>query len=69
MHKLLIEGGHTLEGSVQISGAKNSAVALIPAAILADSPVVIDNLPLFLMWSFSLNCFEKLVARLKWISR
>ncbi|GAF12776.1 LOW QUALITY PROTEIN: UDP-N-acetylglucosamine 1-carboxyvinyltransferase [Bacillus sp. JCM 19045] len=47
MHKLLIEGGHTLEGSVQISGAKNSAVALIPAAILADSPVVIDNLPLF----------------------
>src|SRR6476660_10295170 len=45
MHKLLIKGGQTLEGSVQISGAKNSAVALIPAAILADSPVVIDNLP------------------------
>ncbi|MFB4213574.1 UDP-N-acetylglucosamine 1-carboxyvinyltransferase [Shouchella sp. JSM 1781072] len=45
MHKLLIKGGQTLEGTVQISGAKNSAVALIPAAILADSPVVIDNLP------------------------
>ena len=45
MEKLLIEGGHPLEGTVQISGAKNSAVALIPAAILADSPVTIDNLP------------------------
>ncbi|SDZ45061.1 UDP-N-acetylglucosamine 1-carboxyvinyltransferase [Evansella caseinilytica] len=45
MEKLLIEGGRPLEGTVQISGAKNSAVALIPAAILADSPVTIDNLP------------------------
>ncbi|WP_088104418.1 UDP-N-acetylglucosamine 1-carboxyvinyltransferase [Halalkalibacter urbisdiaboli] len=45
MDKLMIEGGHPLEGTVQISGAKNSAVALIPAAILADSTVTIDNLP------------------------
>ncbi|MFV8826303.1 UDP-N-acetylglucosamine 1-carboxyvinyltransferase [Alkalihalobacterium sp. APHAB7] len=45
MEKLLIEGGYPLEGTVQISGAKNSAVALIPAAILADSTVTIDNLP------------------------
>jgi UDP-N-acetylglucosamine 1-carboxyvinyltransferase len=45
MEKLLIEGGHPLEGKVEISGAKNSAVALIPAAILADSEVTIDNLP------------------------
>lgn len=45
MEKILIEGGFPLEGRVQISGAKNSAVALIPAAILADSTVTIDNLP------------------------
>lgn len=45
MEKLMIEGGHPLQGTVQISGAKNSAVALIPAAILADSPVTIENLP------------------------
>ncbi|MCO7176303.1 UDP-N-acetylglucosamine 1-carboxyvinyltransferase [Sporolactobacillus kofuensis] len=45
MDKLLIEGGTTLHGTVQISGAKNSAVALIPATILADSPVTIDQLP------------------------
>ncbi|WP_332692063.1 UDP-N-acetylglucosamine 1-carboxyvinyltransferase [Halalkalibacter lacteus] len=45
MDKLMIQGGYPLEGTVQISGAKNSAVALIPAAILADSHVTIDNLP------------------------
>ncbi|WP_227937005.1 UDP-N-acetylglucosamine 1-carboxyvinyltransferase [Alkalihalobacillus deserti] len=45
MDKLMIEGGYPLEGTVQINGAKNSAVALIPAAILADSLVTIDNLP------------------------
>ncbi len=41
----MIQGGLPLEGTVQISGAKNSAVALIPAAILADSTVTIDNVP------------------------
>ena len=45
MEKLIISGGRPLVGTVQISGAKNSAVALIPAAILAESTVVLDNLP------------------------
>ncbi|GGH71204.1 UDP-N-acetylglucosamine 1-carboxyvinyltransferase 2 [Compostibacillus humi] len=45
MQKLLIEGGHLLNGKVKISGAKNSAVALLPASILADSPVTIEGLP------------------------
>ncbi|GGH87082.1 UDP-N-acetylglucosamine 1-carboxyvinyltransferase [Pullulanibacillus pueri] len=45
MEKLLIEGGHRLNGTIQVSGAKNSAVALIPAAILANSTVTIDQLP------------------------
>ncbi|GLO67687.1 UDP-N-acetylglucosamine 1-carboxyvinyltransferase [Oceanobacillus kimchii] len=45
MQKLLIEGGHDLNGQVRISGAKNSAVALLPAAILADSAVTIEGLP------------------------
>ncbi|MFZ4453012.1 UDP-N-acetylglucosamine 1-carboxyvinyltransferase [Salibacterium aidingense] len=45
MEKLMVEGGHPLYGSIHISGAKNSAVALIPAAILADSNVSIENLP------------------------
>lgn len=45
MDKLLIEGGRPLRGTVQISGAKNSALALIPAVVLAESPVTLDNLP------------------------
>ncbi|GED67481.1 UDP-N-acetylglucosamine 1-carboxyvinyltransferase 2 [Brevibacillus reuszeri] len=45
MDKLIINGGKPLAGTVTISGAKNSAVALIPAALLADGPVVIENLP------------------------
>ncbi len=45
MEKLMIRGGLPLRGTVQISGAKNSAVALLPAAILAESTVTLDNLP------------------------
>jgi UDP-N-acetylglucosamine 1-carboxyvinyltransferase len=45
MQKLIIEGNHPLEGTVKISGAKNSAVALIPAAILCDEVVTITNVP------------------------
>ncbi|MEE1131135.1 MAG: UDP-N-acetylglucosamine 1-carboxyvinyltransferase [Caryophanon sp.] len=40
-----IKGGNRLKGNIKVSGAKNSAVALIPATILADSPVTIDGLP------------------------
>ncbi|PXW92063.1 UDP-N-acetylglucosamine 1-carboxyvinyltransferase [Streptohalobacillus salinus] len=45
MQKLFVEGGTKLKGRVHIGGAKNSAVALLPATILADSEVVIEGLP------------------------
>ncbi len=45
MQKLKIEGGYTLTGTINISGAKNSAVALIPAAILCDETATIFNVP------------------------
>ena len=45
MKVLEINGGKTLEGTIRISGSKNSSVALIPAAILADSEVTICNVP------------------------
>ncbi len=45
MSKIKIEGNNTLEGEVIISGAKNSAVALIPVAILASNKSVIYNVP------------------------
>lgn len=45
MPKIKIEGGHKLTGEIEISGSKNSAVALIPAAILCDEKVKISNVP------------------------
>lgn len=45
MKKLIIEGGRELNGSVRISGAKNSVVALIPATILTKGKCVIKNVP------------------------
>ncbi|MCI8567753.1 MAG: UDP-N-acetylglucosamine 1-carboxyvinyltransferase [Bacilli bacterium] len=45
MKVLEINGGHSLTGTIRISGAKNSSVALIPAAILADDEVTICNVP------------------------
>ncbi len=45
MKQIIINGGKTLTGEIKISGAKNSAVALVPASILSDGIVKIDNIP------------------------
>lgn len=45
MDKYVIRGGNRLTGEVNIGGAKNAAVAIIPATILADSPCLIENIP------------------------
>lgn len=45
MKKFIINGGKPLKGEINVSGAKNSTVALIPAAIMADSPVVLEGVP------------------------
>ncbi len=45
MEKFIIKGGKPLKGTVRISGAKNAAVAILPAVLLADGPCIIENLP------------------------
>ena len=45
MKKIKINGGKELKGTIKISGAKNSAVALVPASLLSDGIVTIDNIP------------------------
>ena len=45
MDRLLIKGGNILEGEIYASGAKNSALPILAASLLADSPMKIGNLP------------------------
>lgn len=45
MKQIKISGGNVLSGEINISGAKNSAVALVPASLLSDGKVTIENVP------------------------
>src|SRR5687767_2825260 len=45
MDRILIRGGHRLDGRIPISGAKNAALALMPCALLTDEPLTLRNLP------------------------
>ena len=45
MEKFVINGGLPLKGEIWVSGAKNSAVAILPAALLLDVPCIIENVP------------------------
>ena len=45
MDKLIITGGNRLDGDVRISGAKNAALPILAATLLADSPVTVGNIP------------------------
>lgn len=66
MEKLMIAGGRPLRGTVQISGAKNSAIALIPAAILSESAVTLDNLPVLSDVVIYTEILEELGATVNW---
>ena len=61
MEKLVINGGKVLKGSVEINGAKNSAVAILPAAIMAsEGKCVIDNVPDI----EDVHCLERILSSL-----
>lgn len=45
MKKIVINGGKRISGTIPISGAKNSVVALIPATILANDVVTLEGVP------------------------
>ena len=45
LEKYIVTGGKPLSGEVTVSGAKNVAVAMIPAAVLADTPCTLENVP------------------------
>jgi UDP-N-acetylglucosamine 1-carboxyvinyltransferase len=45
MDRILVRGGNRLNGTIPISGAKNSALTLLPCALLTDEPLTLRNLP------------------------
>ena len=66
MEKLIIKGPTPLKGEVQISGAKNAAVALLPATLLIDGICTIENLPNISDIKISCEILEKLGAKITW---
>ncbi|MGE5327937.1 MAG: UDP-N-acetylglucosamine 1-carboxyvinyltransferase [Deltaproteobacteria bacterium] len=67
MQKLVIKGGNQLEGEINISGAKNSAVAIIPATLLVDGPCRIENIPDIKDVKIFLKILENLGANITYI--
>ena len=65
----MINGGKPLRGEVRISGAKNAAVAILPAVMLADSPCIIENLPEISDVSAILNVMQCLGAQIRLINK
>lgn len=69
MEKLIINGPTPLKGEVNISGAKNSAVAILPATLLIDGVCTINNVPNIMDVKLSCEILEGLGAKIKWIDR
>ena len=65
----MIHGGHPLFGEVTISGAKNAAVAIIPAALLVDGTCRIENIPQISDVTLFFSILEELGARIRVLNR
>lgn len=66
MEKLVIKGGTRLSGEVVINGAKNAAVAILPATLLVDGVCTISNLPYISDVKISCKILEELGAKVTW---
>ena len=69
MEKFVIQGGKPLVGEVSISGAKNAAVAILPATILAADVCVVENLPAISDVLVSLRILSALGARVRMLNK
>ena len=68
MEKLVITGPTPLKGEVNINGAKNAAVAILPATLLINGVCTINNLPNISDVKISCEILEKLGAKITWIT-
>ena len=69
MEKFVITGGKPLRGEVTISGAKNAAVGILPATILAADVCVVENLPDISDVAVSLKILSVLGAQIRMLDR
>ena len=69
MEKFVVSGGRRLKGEVDIGGAKNAAVAIIPAAILAKGRCVIENIPNISDVGYLFKILRDLGAEVRMLSR
>lgn len=69
MEKLVIQGGTRLQGDIDINGAKNAAVAIIPATLLIDGICTIENVPDISDVRISCEILESLGAKISWNSK
>ncbi len=69
MHKYIIHGGRPLYGEITVSGAKNAAVAIIPAALLVDGTCRIENIPQISDVTLFFSILEELGAKVRVLNR
>ena len=69
LEKFIIDGGISLKGEIDINGAKNAAVAIIPATLLAKGPCIISNLPNISDVSISFSILRKMGANIRLINK
>ena len=69
MTKYVINGGNALHGEVEISGAKNAAVAIIPAALMVDGVCRIENLPQISDVSTLFNILKEMGADIRVVNK
>ena len=69
MDKFIIKGGKRLHGEVVISGAKNAAVAIIPAVAMAESPCRIENVPNISDVKLSARILTEMGATVRWLGK
>ena len=69
MNQYVIRGGHPLFGEITVSGAKNAAVAIIPAALLVDGVCRIENVPQISDVTLFFSILEELGAKVRILNR
>ncbi len=68
MEKLVITGGTPLKGEVSIIGAKNSAIAILPATLLCNGICTLHNVPNIIDVQLSCQILEQLGSKITWIN-